>query len=93
MSTDNITPFLQKSRTDAALREQVNAIYEQADVAVAQALAQIAAEVGLPFTAEEFLTEEHSVLPDEELSDVSGGIQAISPRISLRQREKEGNAD
>ena len=91
MSTENITAFLQKSRTDAALGEQVNAIYEQADLAVAQALAGIASEHGLPFTVEEFLTEEHSVLPDEELTDVSGGITAISPRIRERQREKEGN--
>ena len=73
MSTENITAFLQKSRTDSALGEQVNAIYEQADLAVAQALATIASEQGLPFTVEEFLREEHSILPDEALDPVSGG--------------------
>jgi len=73
MSTDNITPFLQKSRTDAALREQVNAIHEQADVAVAQALAGLSREVGLPFSAEEFLALQKTALSDDSLAGVAGG--------------------
>lgn len=84
MSTSPIESFLNKTRTDAALREQVNAIYEQADLAVAAELSRIATEVGLPFTAEEFLREEHSILPDEELGAVTGGARDFITPLATR---------
>lgn len=73
MSTENITSFLQKSRTDAALGTQVKAVYEQAALDVAQALAKVASEHGLPFTAEEFLAAQTEV-SEKDLEGIAGGM-------------------
>lgn len=73
MSTENITAFLEKSVTDSALGAQVQAVYEQADLAVAQALAQVASEHGLAFTAEEFLAAQTEV-SEKDLESVAGGM-------------------
>ena len=82
MSTENITAFLTKLQSDAALADKVS-------LATAEALADLASREGLPFTAEEFLSEQAS-LADAELDAVSGGTEYINGlfgrRVAIQNR-------
>lgn len=73
MSTDNISAFLEKARTDEALAAKVRGIDAESDTAAAEALSRLATEAGLPFTAEEFLASRSNSLADAELEGVAGG--------------------
>lgn len=76
MSTENITAFLTKLQSDAVLGDKVR-------LATAEALAALAAREGLPFTAEEFLSEQAS-LADAELDAVSGGTEYVTGLFGRR---------
>ena len=86
MSTDNISAFLEKARTDEALAARVRSIDAESDVAAAEALARLASEAGLPFTAEEFLASRSNDLSDADLEQVAGGttfgriLESIGPK-------------
>ena len=82
MATDNIRIFLQRVAEDAALQEQVKALAGQDAAQAEEAVMKLAAEQGLPFTAEElqaFAAEEAKAatergdLSDSELEQVAGG--------------------
>lgn len=76
MSTDNIRTFLDKASTDSALQARVAAAYAAAQQSTAAGLAQLAAEAGTPFTAEEFLTFQKAELSEQDLAGVAGGVGA-----------------
>ena len=82
MATDNIRIFLQRVAEDATLQEQIKAVAGQDAAQAEEAVMKLAAEQGLPFTAEElqaFATEEARAanergdLSDSELEQVAGG--------------------
>ena len=88
MSTDNIRIFLQRVAEDAALQEQIKALAGQDAAQAEAAVMKLAAEQGLPFTAEElqaFAAEEakdateRGDLSDSELEQVAGGIERGEP--------------
>jgi len=83
MNTDHINRFFDKILNDAALREKVNAIYERTEAAMSDALAKLSAEVGAPFTAEEFRHESRSQISDDALAAVSGGVE-MRPAVDIR---------
>lgn len=89
MSTENITAFFTKLQTDSELADKVT-------LATAQALADLAAKEGLPFTAEEFLTGQAASLSDADLEAVSGGgdriINTFFGGKMLVQDRRLGNA-
>ena len=86
MSMDNITAFLEKARTDETLAAKVRSIDAESDAAAAEALARLATEAGLPFTAEEFLASRSNDLSDADLEQVAGGttfahiLESIGPK-------------
>jgi len=78
MSTENITNFVAAVRADAALQARANADLAQSDGP--ERLAVLSAEVGIPFTAEEFLAYQRSLpggeLADGDLDRIAGGNQS-----------------
>jgi len=74
MSTENITAFLEKARTDETLSTRIAAAYAEVQAATARSLAELSVATGLPFTAEEFLASQQSTLDDESLEDIAGGV-------------------
>ena len=77
MSTENITAFLDKARTDEALKEKLLAINAGTETEASEAISRLAIEVGLPFTAEEFRASQGKDLSDADLEHVSGGGMAF----------------
>ena len=73
MSAETITTFLDKARTDEALAAKILAINTGTEAEVAEAFSRLAAEAGLPFTAEEFLASRSNDLSDADLEQVAGG--------------------
>lgn len=74
MSTENIAAFFTRVDSDPVLAEKL----AQAN---AEAIASVASAEGLPFTAEEFLQEQHNLLSDEALSGVAGGTSGLGEVI------------
>ena len=73
MSSDNITAFFDKARTDETLAGKIQALYGEAATATAQALSALAAEIGIRLSAED-LHVSPSELTDADLSGVAGGM-------------------
>ena len=82
MATDNIRIFFQRVVDDATLQEQIKALAGQDAAQAEAAVMKLAAEQGLPFTAEElqaFAAEEAKAatqwedLSDSDLEQVAGG--------------------
>lgn len=76
MSTANIEGFLERVKTDDALRSKVAEIDRSDDAATATALATISTEAGFSCSPEEFLEllRAKQELADEDLEPVAGGI-------------------
>jgi len=74
MSTENITAFFDKARTDEALAARINAISAEANSAAAEALVALSREIGSPITVEDLLQEQETALSDASLAGVSGGV-------------------
>ena len=92
MARENIAIFLQRVAKDAALQEQIKALAGQDAAQAEAAVMKLAAEQGLPFTAEElqaFAAEEARAatergdLSDSELEQVAGGGVGKIVLISL----------
>jgi hypothetical protein len=81
MSTDNITTFFDKARSDEALAVRINTIYAEADLAAAQALAELAREIDLPFTAEDLIEAQATALSDASLAGIAGGVAEGEPSV------------
>jgi len=81
MSTENITTFFDKARRDEALAARVTAIYAEADLASAQALAELAREIDLPFTADDLLEAQETALSDASLAGIAGGVAEAEPSV------------
>lgn len=79
MSTENITAFFAKLNADPFLADKVS--HAQAEV-----FAKLGLEAGLPFTAEEWLTAQSELLADEELGQVSGGVNPLGKPYSLSKK-------
>ena len=82
MATDNIRIFLQRVAEDAALQEQIKAVGTQDAAQMEESVLKLAADQGLPFTAEELQSfavveakaaNERGNLSDSELEQVAGG--------------------
>lgn len=76
MSTETFEAFLNKVKTDEALRNKVGQIDRSDDASAASALAAISAEAGSPCSSAEFLDllQSRQELADEELESVAGGF-------------------
>lgn len=76
MSTENIRLFFERAKTDAPLREKIAEISRQPGHSKNEALAQLSAQVGTPFTAEEFIggSPKLGQLTDADLETVVGGV-------------------
>lgn len=86
MSTDNITRFLDQVAADPALAEKVAATEALSMEDKAHALSAVSDEAGTPFTAAELL-QLLSMISDEELSGVAGGVH-FSAESAVRRRDK-----
>lgn len=64
MAAENVSAFVQKCKQDPTLRQRVSTL----DDAM-----RVAAEIGLPFTAEEY-EQAASDLSEDDLKDITGGI-------------------
>jgi predicted ribosomally synthesized peptide with nif11-like leader len=76
MSTENITKFSDAVTASPELQAKVQSIHVEATRAIAEKIAALSAEVGAPFTAEEFLTSAQTAgeeLSEEQLDEVAGG--------------------
>lgn len=74
MSVDTVKAFFEKAGTDEVLQSKVRAIYQKSARATAEELSALAKEVGIPITAEEFISETQEI-SDTELDNVSGGVR------------------
>lgn len=88
MSTENITRFLDRVATDAALQEKVSAAYRASQEATARALSALASEHGLNVTADELLAVQ-AELSESDLGAVAGG--APQHMVSLRKPRPAGD--
>ena len=86
MSTENVVRFLNQVATDPALAEKVAATEALSMEDKAHALSAVSDEAGTPFTAEELL-QVLSMISDEELSGVAGGVH-FSAESAVRRRDK-----
>jgi len=86
MSTENLNTFFARVDSDPSLAEKVAATESLSTEDKARALSALSEEAGTPFTAEELL-EFISMISDEELSDVAGGVH-FSPESAVRRRDK-----
>lgn len=75
MSTENISKFAEATAADPSLRAKVEALYAEASRASAEQLAALSIELGIPFTAEEYLANASGELSESDLSHVAGGIR------------------
>lgn len=91
MSTPNVHAFLDKVNQDPALQERLALILQPLDAASAQQLSDLAHEVGLALSAEDFITAARSnELRDEELEPVAGGNGRFRPGPhKAKDREEE----
>lgn len=80
MSTENLTAFFSQVGSDPALAAKVASTENLSKDEKAAALAQLSAETGTPFTAEDVLAFFATPLSDEELSEVAGGRGAPTNR-------------
>jgi predicted ribosomally synthesized peptide with nif11-like leader len=81
MSIENLHQFQSRVASDAALKGKVQAIHEAVAREFAEKIAALSAEVGTPFTAEEYLAARE--LTDAELEGASGGINEYYRRPNL----------
>jgi len=75
MSTENIAKFTEAAAADSALRAKVEALYAEASLASAEQLAALSVELGIPFTAEEYLAKANGELSESDLANLAGGIR------------------
>ncbi len=78
MSAENITLFFEKAKGSAELQEKIDALADLEPEPQMEALSQLSAQEGTPFTVDEFVShvqemDEMSELNDEELEGVAGG--------------------
>jgi len=74
MSVDTVKAFFEKAGKDDMLQSKVRAIYQESARATAEELSKLAKEVGIPITAEEFISETQEI-SEAELANVSGGLR------------------
>lgn len=88
MSTENLTAFLDQVRQDESLAAKIAALHAEADETLVLALVALSEEAGTPVTAETFRQQASALLPDADLSQVSGGGGNFLPFPKyLRPRE------
>lgn len=73
MSSDNITAFFDKARTDETLAGKIQALYAEAAASTARTLSALAAEIGITLSPED-LHISTGELSDDALSGVAGGM-------------------
>lgn len=75
MSSENISKFAEAVAANPSLRAKVETLYIETSRASAEQLAALSVELGIPFTAEEYLANTTGELSESDLSNVAGGIR------------------